>query len=211
MARGFVIPGEAMVSVRGPAGFFPSDNANKLGLATDEIQVRPSLNKLDVKVNAWGEDPVDVQQMGGEATITMNLVHVDRTILDTCIKLAMGAAVANTPGTFGRAGLLMGNGLAMFNAGNRLISLNITSPIGGGGRAVDGDRPWHFLSCYLADNPVVFPVGVQRSIIAVTWRAICYTNDPWGDSAGVQTGTSAGTGKAGAVLWNHTLDAGATP
>lgn len=206
MARGFIIPGEAMVAVKGPSGSLIA-NLTNLGLASDEIKVTPKLNKLDVTVNAWGDDPVDVQQMGGEATITMNLVHVDRAVLDVCILLAMGLTTGNV-GTFPRAGRMLGglNGVggARFAANNCYIGLNISSPIGGGGLGA-GLRPWRFYYAYLADTPVAFPVGVQRSIIAVTWRAITYTNDPWGGGT-AQAGTVAGTGKEGAILWDHVLD-----
>lgn len=195
MARSIHVPGEAMVFVKGAQGTAIA-SLSQLGLAASEVRITPVFKKMDVNVNAWGDAPVDVQHMLAEVLISMDLVHFDRTVLDECIRLSMGGGGASL-GEVNRAGALLGNNLARFASGNRYIGLNIASPVSA--------KPWRFYYAYLADNPAEFPVGVQRSIVSCNWRAIPYTNDPWGGGT-AQPNTVAGTGALNAVIWDHTLD-----
>ena len=192
MTRSLRVPGESMVYVRGPAGSVIAGNGNQLGLAVDEISITPQFFKEAVNVNAWGQAPVDMQHMMAQVTISMNLAHFDRPFLDECIRLSMGGGT--TVGQTGRAGRLLGNNLAQFAQGNLYIGLSIAAPVEG--------KPWRFYYCYLADQPVVFPMGVQRSIVNCNWVAIPYTNDPWGGGT-AQGGTVAGTGAENAIIWDH--------
>lgn len=195
MSRSFIIPGEAMVSVRGMVGSQIA-SLSQLGLSPEAINVNLESFREDVKVNAWGAGyvPADIQTFTGAAHISMSLVNFDNTILEECVRLSMCAPAF---GQVGRTGALMGNGLARFAAGNFFIGLNISSPVAG--------LPYRFWYAYL-DNQVVLPYGTQRQIVTCNWRAIPYAGDPWGGSA-AQPNTAAGTGSLGAVVWDRNSDA----
>ena len=205
MARDFFINGESMVSVRGAAGTSIA-TVQQLGLADSPIVVTLDGRYLDVIVNAWGTDlPAEVQYMLSSANISMTLVHVDRSILDVCLQESMGGIAAGgttdgggvtTPGQVSRAGARLGNNAARFAATNHYISLGIQSPV--------ASKPWTFYYTYLTGPPMEHPLGVERSIIRVNFRAIAFTNDPWGGGT-AQPNTVAGTGAKGAKLWEHSL------
>lgn len=175
----------------------------QLGLADSPIRVSLSFRSLDIHVDAWGNVPAEVQNMLTEARIHMRLVHFDRAILDVCVMESMAGAPAI--GAMRRAGARMGNNLPRFapggSLGNHYIGLNIASPI--------GNLPWRFWYTYLAEQPMIFPLGAERSLVDLAWRAIPYTTDPWGTGnipGSAQPSTVPGTGAEGAVLWDHVLD-----
>jgi hypothetical protein len=200
MARDFFINGETMVSVKGRSD---SDISaiTQLGLSDSQIRVTLDFRHLDLNVNAWGEMPADVQWMLAGANISMTLVHFDRAVLDVCLMESMGGVPNGAVGGMNRAGQRLGNNAPRFAAGgvngNHLIGLNLSSTVGA--------KPWRFFYTYLAAPPMEFPLGNERSIIVLNWRAIPYTQDPWGGSSS-QPNTVAGTGAQGALLWDHTLD-----
>lgn len=185
MARDFFINGETMVAVKGNANSgFPG--LTHLGLADGPIRVRLDFRHMDIQVDAWGgEIPADVQCKLAAATISMTLVHFDRNVLDDCLGQSMGGA---SVGTVSRAGRRMGGGNARFALNNFYIGLNLLSPVGA--------KPWRFYYTYLTGPPMEFPLGTERSIVALNWRAIPYTTDPWG----------GGTGSTNAILWDHDTD-----
>ena len=86
------------------------------------------------------------------------------------------------------------NSNIQFGSGNLYIGLILASPV--------GSKPWRFWYCYLANNSEI-SLGTEKSLHNLTWRAIPYTNDPWGDAGGAQPNTVAATGSTGAVLWDH--------
>jgi hypothetical protein len=189
MARDFFINGESLVYVKGRADS-SIGTLSELGLASGPIVISPVFNHRAINVNAWGEAPAEMQFMLSEVRVTMTLIHFDRTIMDVCITESMAGAPAI--GQLPRAGARMGNNLARFAAGgalgNHYIGLNIASPV--------GSKPWRFYYAFLAERPLEMPLGAERSAVITNWRAIPYTQDPWG----------GGTGAQGAVIWDHTLD-----
>jgi hypothetical protein len=191
MARDFQIGGPTLVKVTG--GQHMSGHAicnpSELGLTTESVTVEPRFRYRDVGVDDFGpEVPAEVQWMLSDALIRMTLVHHDWNVLDICMIESMaGGGVAfndggvnlrnpaggdllflrsHLAGNLAPAGSLMGNGLPMFASGNHYVSLNLTSPV--------NRKPWRFRSCYLAERPVVYPVGVKCSEVQLTWRAIPY-------------------------------------
>ena len=185
MARDFFINGETMVSVKGNVDSAIA-SLSQLGLADSPIRVRLDFRHMDIQVDAWGgEIPADVQCKLGSAIITMTMVHFDRDVLDGCLRESMGGV---SLGTVARAGIRMGGGNTRFAGDNHYIGLNLASPVSA--------KVWRFHYCYLTGPPMEFPLGTERSIVALNWRAIPYTTDPWG----------AGVGAAGASLWDHTAD-----
>jgi hypothetical protein len=190
MARDFLINGESMVSVKGPQGSAIA-SISQLGLTVSPIRVTLDVRHRDINLDAWGgEIPADTQFMLAAASISMDLVHVDRDVLSACIKLGMAGAggVGNNEGQLARAGLRMGGGLARFASGNNYIGLNISSPVLA--------LPYRFYFAYLTGTPVDIPLGTEKSIIVCNWRAIPYTQDPW----------NSGQGATGTVLYDNTLD-----
>ena len=182
------INGESMVSVKGNVNTTIA-SISQLGLSDGSIRVSPEFRHKDLMVDAWGaEMPADVQFKLAAVRITMTLIHFDRTVMDQCIIEGMAGAGGGAVGALARAGLRMGGGNARFAANNHYIGLNIASPI--------SSKPWRFYYAYLAGTPMEFPLGVESSIVTLNWRAVPYTTDPWG----------GGTGSAGVVLWDHTLD-----
>jgi hypothetical protein len=189
MARDFQITGECLVYVKGRA-----DSAIgalcELGLADGPINVSLKFNHEDIKVDAWGNAPPEIQWMLAEATVSMNLVHFDQDILDAVVNESMAGAPAF--GQMRRAGARMGNNKARFAAGgsdgNHFIGLNLTAPV--------NSKPWRFYYAFLAQSPAVFPMGVQKQVAQLQWRVVPYTQDPWG----------GGTGAQGSILWDRVLD-----
>lgn len=200
MARDFHINGESMVFVKGAAGTLIA-SLTQLGLADSPIVVTPRSHYADINVDAWGgrEVPVDVQYKLSDITVQINLIHYDREVLRTCLQLSMGGGLipGGIDGALGRTGTRLGGGVGRFAAGNSYIGLNIASPVDG--------LPWRFYYAYLADNPATYPLGAEKSVVQTVWRVVPYTNDPWGGGT-AQPNTVAGTGSAGAVLFDHVLD-----
>ena len=185
MSRDYQINGPALVYVKGNVSCGIS-TLTELGLAADPIQVTYEFQHLDIQVNAWGQVPPEVQTMGGAAHVSMTMVHFDDAVLDVCIRESLGGASA--AGKLAAAGTRLGGGVARFAAGNHFIGLNVTGPVQG--------KPYRFLYSYLAGQPVSIPLGVERKLTRLTWRAIPYTTDPW----------NGGLGQAGADVWDNTLD-----
>ena len=195
-----------MVSVKGRSdSLIPS--LTQLGLAESPVRVRLDYEHRDITVDAWGNGVPETQQMNGSASIQMTLVHFDQVFLRECVRLSMGAPLAE--GQFGRAGQRMGNNLPRFapagtvdnngvaQPGNNYIGLNILSPVQG--------VPWRFWYTYLMSPPYEWPLGAEKSRVTLNWRAIVYTNDPWGGGTAQPT-TVAGTGAQNSILYDHTLD-----
>lgn len=189
MARDFFINGETLVAVKGRA-----DSAigaiQELGLSSDQITIRPQFRHRPINVEAWGDVEPETQFMLAHVDISFTLIHFDRDILDVCVMESMGGAPAI--GTTARAGARLGNNKARFGAGgvlgNHYIGLNFTSPV--------GNKPWRFYYAFLTNQPMIFPLGAEKSAVMTNWRAIPYTQDPY----------NGGLGAFGARIWDHTLD-----
>ena len=185
-----------MVYVRGGAtSAIPA--TVQLGLSADPIQITLEYKHLDVTVNAWSPErfAAEIQTFQANASVGMTLVHFDRSVLSACVTESLGGNSATQgEGTMARAGTRMGGNVAQFAAGNHFIGLQIASPV--------GQLPWRFWYAYLSEPPMEFPLGTERSLVKLRWKAITFTNDPWGGGS-AQPGTVAGTGSQGAVLFDH--------
>lgn len=181
MSRSFIVQGETMVQVKGHSNSAISSLTN-LGLTDSSIVVTVTGKHDDIITDPTGSMvPCDIQTFVGEASIVMSFVHYDRAVLDTLYALSVGGSA---PGTMGRAGQVMGNGLARFASGWLFVGMNLTGPVAGSG--------FNFKACYLADS-YSMPLGTERSVTRATFRAIPYVADP-------------ASGSALAVLFNNTLD-----
>ncbi len=195
MVADFQVPGQSLIMVKGRVGS-PLASLVTLGLARDEIQVFPRYYHQDLNVNAWGpQTPANIQSFPFDALITINLYHFDQAIFEACHNESIGGT--STFGTNTRAGILLGRG-ARFSIFNSFIGLNITSPVAG--------LPYRFLYTYMvAPAPSKIPLGVEAQMIPTVWRAVLYTDEPYGGGV-AQPGTVFAGGSAGAVLWDRVLD-----
>ena len=185
MARDFYVNGETMCSVKGNSSSSISA-ISQLGLCTDQVSISFQNNHQGIQVNTFWDIPPEYQYALGEATITTNLVHFDYTVYKECLRLSAGGAPA--VGQMPRAGSRMGGGVARFAPGWNFISLNFSAPVGG--------QPLNFYNCMLTGPAASFPLGNERSIVQLQWKACLYQADPWG----------GGTGALGAVLYTFSND-----
>lgn len=184
MGRSLYINGEAMVYVKGPAGSAIA-NLSELGLCEDQARITIHPIHSEIRLDAWGGAPAEVQRMNSFVTVTLRLLQFDADVLAEVVRLTMGG---NLEGRTGRAGPLMGNGLARFAPGNNFIGLNIAAP--------QNSRHWRFFSAYLKDPIGEYPLGTLRSTVPVFFQAIPYTSDPW----------QGGLGATNFPIFDHTLD-----
>jgi hypothetical protein len=185
MASDLLINGETTVQVIGAAGSAIA-TLQELGLTEDQIRITPRWRHRDMNVDDFGtEIPPDVMWMLADCLIRMTLVYVDRAILNAVLKESMcgGAAL----GSLKAAGTPMGGGEALKSTENHYIELRLTpaAPVIG--------RQWTFPATYLAEQPYEEPLGVERSLVKLTFRAIPFV--PF--SAGAELLST------GATLWTN--------
>ena len=164
MAQQYFTNGNTMVTVDG----------GELGLSESPISITININHLDVAIQTFGGNhgpPGDVQQMLADATITMVLVYFDTQALEAAVTKSIGG---NSTGVMPIAGQLMG-------VNSKFSTLTLSSPVGG--------LPWTFPAAYLTGSPVTYPIGNERTLAAMTWRAIPYKQNP--------------STAAGAILYQH--------
>ena len=182
MTRDIFINGESLVTVRGSASSAIA-SVQQLGLTSDRIRITPNYNHLPVNADAWGQAPFEMQFMLATVSLSMTLVHFDRTILAACQQESMGGSASE--GQLTRAGTRLGSNASLFAAGNHYISVGITSPQAG--------QPWNFFFCFMTGPPMEFPLGTERSLVVVNFQAIPAANDPW----------QLGLGAQGAYIFDH--------
>lgn len=202
-ARDFYIAGEVLVCVRGRADSAIGAGLFELGLSASPIQVSLVFNHKDIIVDAWGSAvPPEVQFMNATATISMNLVHYDQACLEVCLTESMGGAQETQPvgtggGIMSHAGARLGNNLVRFApggiAGNHYIGLNLIAANTLGTPTV---KFWRFFTTHLMGTPVSVPLGTEKSVTQLQWRAIPYAIDPF----------NGGAGALGTALWDHGVD-----
>lgn len=173
MPRDIQIPGECIVEVKGNgalalSGVVATDGQlHELGLASDSIQVAPVFRHQGIRSDDFGETPPEVMVNAHEVKISMTLIHFDRDVLNACLMESMGGGVYDVD-TFGRlapGGRLLSNNLALMASGNHFISLGLRTSVG---------EPWYFPSAYLAEQPALYPVGVQAQAVVLNWQAVPY-------------------------------------
>ena len=211
--RDYQIFGPALVQVRFgahmPAGLSnitgSTTNLCELGLTSDAIRISPAITQKGIHTDDYGPDvPAELMWLLGEVRVRMTLVHYDADVLDVAWTESMGgpfylsdqgagtfttAGDSNvlTAGWMQPAGMLYGNGLARLASGNHYMGLNVTSASG---------IPYRFPTAVLAEQPFELPLGAEKSLTVLNWRAIPY-NPP--NAAG-------DVYSSGAVLWDRTLD-----
>ncbi len=201
MPRDFQINGPALVLVKG-AGALLDDEGNsvvhELGLSIDRIRILPRLIHRDLTVDDYGAGvPAEVLTNLAEAQIHMTLIHYDRAILKACIAECHASSV---DGTMTGAMIPLGGGRPLFSVGNHYISLSITSPSLG--------DPWRFPTAYLYTQPMEIPVGTEKTMVQLKWRAIPY-KAPASSLLSFSGAVPTGFGEIksnGGVVWDHEED-----
>ena len=204
MARQYVINGETLVSVwiLDPTTQNPTIHVMaELGLAEKNVTITPKYYHKDINVDDFGPNvPADVLAMIAECQITMTLVNFDTTVLDKCLSESIGGGTA---GTMPGAGIPMGGGLPLTNKNNHYIGLYLASPI--------LEQPWYFPSSYMPNPPMEFPIGTEKTLAKLTWRAIPYkAPDPNVNSlstsgVSVTINTFGDVQSSGAILWQRSF------
>lgn len=195
MARDWFPNSETMVYVQGAVGTDIED-VSELGLTDGPVRIKFLTKHKEIFVDDYGPDvPAELLGMASEARISMDLVHFDFLVLAECIKASYGGP-PNEDGTMTGVGWPIGCGLpyspedpvdARFV--NRYVRLSIATLVPPG----RGRLPWTFYSCVLTGEPVEIPLGVERSIFRVNWRAIPYS--PPADDGSISSNN--------AILFDH--------
>lgn len=160
MPRQYVINGPVLVTVQNPV----VGAGSELGISNAPISVAPNLFHQDIHTDDYADRvPPDTFWLGADVTIEMTLVHFNPEVLYLCLEESMCGSAGGTLKGFGQ---LMGRGRALQSDGNHYIQLTLSSP--------DLNQPWVFPAAYMAVRPLVLPLGVERSLAVLTWRAIPY-------------------------------------
>lgn len=195
MGRAYFLNGPTMVYVKGRTDSGIA-NLTELGLSEGPIRVSLDFRHEPINVDAWGSQiPPELQAMLAGCSVQMNLINIDRSVLDVCIQLSMAGAPAI--GALPSAGQLMGNNQDRFApslvspatgqlAGNNYIGLNLSSPVAG--------KPWRFFYSYLT-NPDT-NLGTEKSLWNLNWAVIPYNVNLY----------NGGLGSYGQLLWDYIGD-----
>ena len=207
--RDYIVNGECLVKVKGNgalalSGVVTNGQLHELGLAAEAITVTPRFYHSDIKVDDFGPNcPAEVQWLLAECNIRMTLVHYDLHVLRACVAESMGggAIAAGTEGKMQPAGTVMGGFKVPYQSGFHYIGLNLMSPV--------LEFPWRFPTAYLAEPPLIMPLGTEKSLAQLNWRAIPYgtpvTTIIEESEAGdrITEGVPIEIISSGRVLWDH--------
>jgi len=141
----------------------------ELGLAQEGISISPRSFHKDINVDDFGPDvPPEIMYNLTDVGIRMKMIHYDNTVLKLAIaeSFAGGAGLDVPEGVLAPAGSMMGRGKPLFASGNHFVSMSILSPV--------LREPWHFPTCYLREQPFEYPLGTEKSVVDLNWRAIPY-------------------------------------
>lgn len=205
MARDYYIYGPTIVRAWGGEHLLSGNllyDVTDLGLSSDPIRIVPNFRHTDVSVDDYGgEIPADVMTKMADATVSMNLVHFDRSAVDVCMKESTGGTPSSVAGTLAPAGTMLGRFLPLHASGNHLISLYV--------QATNPSRTWRFPSCYLTGPTAEWPLGTRASAVSLRWRAIPYQIPllsgemfPLTQAVGIPN-YSGEIVSSGAVLWDY--------
>lgn len=201
MPRDIQIAGEMLVKVKGNLGSNIA-TLSELGLTEGPIRIIPTYYHQDLLVDDYGPNvPANVLQNLLECRIVMNLIHYDPDVLDTCLAESLGG------GTFGTiafgAGQPLGDLGPRFGGTNHFISLNLVSDLDG-----VTNKNWRFLTTYLCEQPEEYPIGTEKTVVRLNWRAIPYFDQVGGDPdlSGPTLNQTTEIQSSGVVVFDHDLD-----
>jgi hypothetical protein len=190
MAREFYIHGQALVQLAYMTVSGSTVTVGEyadLGLTDDSIIIRPNYSHMEIQVDSAGTIPGDIQIMGTTLNIDMTLVHFEAEKVDEAMRYAMGGQQTGYDFSMAAAGKLLG-------ANNFLYQMRVTSPV--------KQKPWLFRGCYLTGQPLQWPIGVKRSLVALSWKTFPFLADPYG-TGGITNGIPAYPGHQGTPVWNR--------
>jgi hypothetical protein len=180
-------------------------NKVELGLCLHEVHVGLQFKHKELSCDDFGPTiPAEVMYNLASATIALRLCHWDISVVNRCWSEACGGnafpgdvlgmnGVLQNAGTLPPNGLTLGRGRQPMASGNHYVSLNILSP--------QLQYPFRFPFTYITgDPPSVWPMGTEKSILDVTFRAIPYVPPL------TPGGTPQELSSSGAVLWGYIED-----
>lgn len=218
MSRSFHINGESLVRVKfglhlisgaipfsgsAPISLASGCTVYELGLAEEAVTIVPHFRHQDVHADDFGPHiPAEVLAQLSDCTIHMKLIHYDRNVLDACMGEALGGTSPNTPAgaVLGPTNQPLGAGHTLGSSGCHYVSLNILSPV--------ENVPWRFPASYLPALPLEMPLGTEKTVVDLVFRAIPYVS-PYSTYQSQGRGTifiPQEIASSGARLWDHTLD-----
>lgn len=203
----------------------------ELGLAQGDIRIEPRFVHQDIYCDGLGKDiPAEVMWQLADCRIMMDLIHYDNLVLSSCIAESMGMSQTDDPnpppltggftnqweGDVAPAGRLMGNIYPLGDPKNRFVMLCLqTALVTGEGNtgglsqdqqnATFGFAYYRFPRAYLAERPIVTPLGTKARVVKLVWRAIPYQIGRFGSLTKEITFSpdSQATTSAGGRLWDH--------
>lgn len=185
-----------MIRVRGGQHWSgqPLGTLTDLGLCQDQVKVEYERKHQDVLTDSFADMPADVRWQAAGCKVKMTLIHFDSLVLKCCLSDSMAGGgqrrLANRnlglidvqPGRILKSpGARLGNGLPRLASGNYFVGLNVAISADFGNVTNDltdstqyQPQRLRFLHCYLAEQPVVYPLGSECSAVELTWRAVPY-------------------------------------
>lgn len=227
MPRLYQIFGEFIVKLYGsqfnnvlPGAEFDEIVSVELGLTSESTVIVPRFYHQDVHSDDFGtEVPAEVLINLADVNIRMTLVHFDMDVLRICMRMGMGFGPGTVDdlaedGGLGPCGQPMGANEVVGLHPNRFIRMSLIPA-----RFQGNGFPWRFKSCYLDSRPLEIPVGTERTLVKLSWRAIPYRSyvDTTSESAdqqvtegggitGEASNTTIGIRSSGCILWDHESD-----
>lgn len=148
-----------------------------LGLSHGPIHIVPSWNNVEVFTNEFpqGGPPAELLTSPGEVRVTMNIIHLNRSVLSVALSQALGMNGLTTyPFELMNSTTLqpLGNNQPLYSSGNYFVGmmLDILNPLPNH----SFDPPYTFPAAVLTGQPMEFPIGSQASIFRLTWRCVPY-------------------------------------
>lgn len=128
-----------------------SYNTLELGYSLDSIKIIPIFYHQDIHTDDFGSSvPALILGMLAEVRIEMQLVYYDTT---TLYLAWMDSGNEESFGKFAGAGkIITGKELKIEGA--------------------NSDLNWTFPKAFLTERPLEYPLGNERSIVRLTWRAV---------------------------------------
>ncbi len=215
--RDFQTNGATIVIVRGNGALANPNEPGaagvwELGLSSEKITISPKFYHYDIHCDDFGPAaPVETMWNLAECIIKMTLVNYDNDVLQSCMIESMGGANGIpagagpfiTAGTMQSAGTLMGGNDAIGTPNNHYISLNLigTDTANNVGINLSKLFDYHFAATYLMTPPLEIPIGTEKTIVVLTWKAIPYQY--------YQTiSTTEELKSQGTVVWDSNIDEG---
>jgi hypothetical protein len=214
--RDFQIFGESLVTVLGNGALAaprssssPEAGLWELGLTSEKITITPRFYHQEIHCDDFGHSvPAELMWNLADVNIRMTLIHYDSVVLNDCFIESMAGGKSKDalpiPGTMAACGTMMGGYKDVGEPGCHYISLNIISALIGGD-LLGSQLPdnWHFRAAYISTPPLEIPIGTEKTIVVLNWRAIPYVSPSNSNPSSTIELKSQGN-----IVWDEDIDNG---